>query len=58
MKEELDSYGIKFYAVQRERDLLKLKCEKYESLLKEKGIAFESSEEEEDEKDMALVDEF
>jgi len=37
-KEELDSYGIKFYAVQRERDLLKLKAEWYETLLIEKGI--------------------
>lgn len=37
-KEELDSYGIKFYAVQWERDLLKLKSEWYEKLLIEKGI--------------------
>lgn len=37
-KEELDSYGIKFYAVQWERDLLKLKSERYEKLLIEKGI--------------------
>ena len=56
MKEELDSYGIKFYAVQWEWDLIKLKQEWYEKLLKENNIEFEAEEIED--KEMTLVDEF
>ena len=60
-KEELASYGIKFYAVQRERDLLKLKIERYEKLLNENNLL--SSEEtqeknELEEQEIELVEEF
>lgn len=38
IKEETADTGIKYFAWQRERDLLKLKCERLEKQLKEAGL--------------------
>ena len=42
LKEESTDTGIKYFACQRERDLLKLKCERLEKQLKEAGLWDES----------------
>jgi peroxiredoxin family protein len=38
IKEETADTGIKYFACQRDRDLLKLKCERLEKQLKEAGL--------------------
>lgn len=62
VKEEAADTGIKYFACQRERDLLKLKCERLEKALKDAGLWDESEMEkkdvEEENNEIRLVEEY
>jgi REP element-mobilizing transposase RayT len=61
-REELDDTNAKYFACQRERDLLKIKAERLENTLKEKGLWNEAemakNDEEDENNDIKLVEEY
>jgi hypothetical protein len=61
-REESADTGVKYFACQRERDLLKIKCERLEKIIKEAGLwdeaEMEKLNEQEENEEIKLVEEY
>jgi len=61
-KDEVEDTGVKYYACQRERDLLKIKCERLENFIKDAGLWNEAEMEQQNElqenNEIKLVEEY
>lgn len=61
-REESTDTGIKYFACQQERDLLKLKCERFEKIIRDQGLwddlEMEKQDEIEENREVKLVEEY